>query len=82
MGKKAEDGKKIFFKALANTFWLIPKSCFWFNKVVNGQPSIKWTSWKGNAVTKTRWNVQFVKKIPLEMFIGQQMKEEGHDQNS
>ena len=26
--------------------------------------------------------VQFVKKIPLEMVIGQQMKEEGHDQNN
>ena len=25
--------------------------------------------------------VQFVKKIPLEMVIGQQMKEEGYDQN-
>ena len=43
LGKKAEDGKNSFFKALVNTFWLIP-SCFWFNKVVNGQPSIKWTS--------------------------------------
>ena len=28
-----------------------------------------------------RLDVQFVKNIPLEMVIGQQMKEEGHDQN-
>ena len=30
---------------------------------------------------KSRLDVQFVKKIPLEMVIGQQMKEEGYDQN-
>ena len=28
-----------------------------------------------------RLDVQFVKNIPLQMVIGQQMKEEGHDQN-
>ena len=32
-------------------------------------------------ITKSRLDVQFVKKIPLEMVIGQQMKEEGHGQN-
>ena len=32
-------------------------------------------------ITKSRLDVQFVKKISLEMVIGQQMKEEGHDQN-
>ena len=30
---------------------------------------------------KSRLDVQFVKKIPLKMVIGQQMKEEGYDQN-
>ena len=30
---------------------------------------------------KGRLDVEFVKKISLEMVIGQQMKEEGHDQN-
>ena len=30
---------------------------------------------------KSRLDVQFVKKILLEMVIGQQMKEEGYDQN-
>ena len=31
--------------------------------------------------TSSRLDIQFVKKIPSEMVIGQQMKEEGHDQN-
>ena len=35
-GKKTEEGENLFFKALANTFWLISKSCSWFNKVVHG----------------------------------------------
>ena len=32
-------------------------------------------------VTKSRLDVQFVKKIPLEAAIGQQIKEERYDQN-
>ena len=32
-------------------------------------------------ITKSRLDVQFVKKISLEMVIGQQMKEEGYDEN-
>ena len=32
-------------------------------------------------ITKSRLDVQFIEKIPLEMVIGQQMKEEGYDQN-
>ena len=32
-------------------------------------------------ITKSRLNVQLVKKIPLEMVIGQQMKEEEYDFN-
>ena len=32
-------------------------------------------------ITKSRLDVQFVKKISLEMIIGQQMKEEGYDQS-
>ena len=34
------------------------------------------------CITKSRLDVQFVKKIPLEMVIGQQMKEERYDQNN
>ena len=32
-------------------------------------------------ITKTRLDVQFVKKIPLEKVLGQQMKEKRYDQN-
>ena len=39
-----------FLKLPANRFWLTSKSCSWFNKVVYGRPSIKWTSWKGNDI--------------------------------
>ena len=39
--KKTENGENLFFKALANRFWLTSKSCSWFNKVVHGQSSIK-----------------------------------------
>ena len=45
---KKEGGENLFFKTLANRFWLTSQSCSWFNKVIQGQPSIKWTSWKGN----------------------------------
>ena len=31
-------------------------------------------------ITKSRVNIQFM-KVPLKMIIGQQMKEEGYDQN-
>ena len=33
-------------------------------------------------ITKSRLDVQFVKKISLEMVIGQQMKGKGYDQNN
>ena len=32
-------------------------------------------------ITKSRLDAQFVKKIALEMLIGQQMQKEGYDQN-
>ena len=80
--KKREGGKNLFFKALANTFWLTTKSYSWFNEVAHGWPSIKRTSWKGKwSVSKSRLDVEFVKKITLKMVIGQQMKEEKLDQN-
>ena len=34
--KNTEDGKNLFFKALANRFWLTSKSYLWFNEVVHG----------------------------------------------
>ena len=33
-------------------------------------------------ITKSRLDVQFVKKVPVEMVIGQKMKEEGYQQNN
>ena len=33
-------------------------------------------------ITKSRLDVQFVKKFPLEMVIGQQMEEKRYDQNN
>ena len=42
--KKTKDGENVIFKALANRMWLTWKGCSWFNKVVHGQPSIKWAS--------------------------------------
>ena len=81
--KKTEDDENLFFKALPNRFWLASKNCLWFNKVVHDRSSIKWTSWKGNVryVSQSRLDVRFAKKIYLEIVIGQQMKEQEHDQN-
>ena len=42
--KNTEVGENLFFKALANRFWLTSKSYSWFNEVVHGQPSIRRTS--------------------------------------
>ena len=78
--EKTKDGENLFFKSLANRFWLTSKSYSWFNKVAHARSSIKWTSGKGNwSVTKSRLDAEFVKKITLEIVIGQQMKEEGLD---
>ena len=33
-------------------------------------------------ITKSRLDVELVKKSPVEMVIGQQMKEKGYDQNN
>ena len=80
--KKPEDGENLVFKALANRYWLTSKNYSWFNIVVHGQPSVKQILWKGKwSVNKSRLNVEFVKKINLEMVIGQQMEEKGLDQN-
>ena len=56
--KKTKDGKNLFKKALVNGFWLTSESCSWFYKVV----------------TKIVLDVQFVKKVHLEMVIGQQSR--------
>ena len=38
--KETEDGKNLFFKALAS-FWLTSKNCSWFYKVFHGRAYIK-----------------------------------------
>ena len=76
-----KDGE-ILFIAIGDRFWLTSKSYSWFNKDVHGQLSIKRTSKKGKLyINKSRLDVEFVKKITLEIVIGQKMKEEGLDQN-
>ena len=55
---KKEQRMVNFFAALAKRFWLTSKSCSWFNKVV----------------AKSGFDVQYVKRIPLEMIIGQQSR--------
>ena len=75
--KKTEESETLFFKASAR-FLLTSKCCSWFNKVVYDWLSIKWTSWKDNDMLI---KVEFVKKTPLELVIGQQMSKEGHDQS-
>ena len=61
IGKKNSMVKICFLKLLANRFWLTSQSCSWFNKVIYGRPSIKWTSWKGNdRFTSSRLDVQLV----------------------
>ena len=70
--KKTVDGENLHFKVLSNRFWLTLKNYPWFNNAVHGRPSIKRTSWKGKLyVNKSRLDVQFIKKITLEMVIGQ-----------
>ena len=83
IGKKVQDGENLFFKALANwkilvnieKLFMVQESCSW-------SLSVKLASWKGKwSFTKSRLDVEFVKKTNLEMIIGQQMKADRLDQN-
>ena len=79
--KRAGDGKNVFFKALAKKFLLTSKSCLWLtfyqtDFFIKRQYVILLC-----YITESRLDVQFFKKIPLEMVIDQQIKEEGYDQN-
>ena len=69
--KKIGDGGNVFFKGLAKTFFVNIKKMFMadFDMLYYCY------------ITKSRLDVQFVKKIPLETVIGQQMKEKGYDKN-
>lgn len=75
MEKETEESENN--EALANRFRLILKvnPCQRTKQVIYGWPSIKWT-W--SYVTKSRLDVQFIKKISLVMVFGQQTKEKTH----
>ena len=77
-GKKQKIVKMYFFKALAKMFLFIWKSCSWPTFYQMDFLMI----FSIYYITKSRLDVQFVKKIPLGMVIGQQMEEEGYDQNN
>ena len=55
--------------------FMVQQSCAWRKFYQMDFMKKEW------CVTKSRSDVQFVKKIFLEMVIRQQMKEEKHDQN-
>ena len=67
--------KMYFFKALVKNFLLTWKSCSWptFHQMDFMKKIMICSIF---YITKSRLDVQFGKKIPLEMFIGQQMKAE------
>ena len=79
--KQTEDDENVFFKAPAKSFLLTSKICL---RPTFYQMDFMKRSWDGILlcyITKSRVDEQFVKKIPLEMVISQQMKDEGYDQN-
>ena len=51
------------------------------NKVVHGQPSAEWTSWKGKDMLLKVDKMYKWFKISLVLVIDHKLKEEGHDQN-
>ena len=81
--KKTEDSEDVFFRALPKNFLLTWKSYCWptfyqmdfMKRYVHTICSICY-------ITKGRLDVQIVEKLPLEMVISQQMKEEIYNQNN
>ena len=69
-----------FFKALAKNFVVNMEKLFIADLLPNGLHG-KVMICSICFITKSRLNVKFVKKIPVEMLIGLQIKEEGYDQN-
>ena len=70
-----------FFKAFAKIFFVNMEMLFMADLLPNGlhEKVMICSIW---YITKSWLDVQFVKKIPLEMVTSQQMKEEGYDQNN
>ena len=72
----------MFFKTLAKIFFVNIKKLFMANLLLHGlYEKVMICYILLCHITKSRFDVQFIKKIPLEMVIGQQMTEEGYDQN-
>ena len=64
--------------------WESPEGLLYVPEVTtNREPSrdVTETSCAGCDVAKSRLDVQLINKMPLEMVIGQYMKEKRHDQN-
>ena len=78
--KKQKTVGMYFLKLLLKIFFI--KKLFMANLLSNGlQEKVMTCCIIICYITKRRLDVQFVKKIPLEMVIGQQMKEKGYDKN-
>ena len=70
-----------FFKALAKNFFVNMEKLFMADLLPNGLHE-KVMICSIYYITKSRLDVQFVKETLMEMVTGQQMKEEGYDQNN
>ena len=57
----------------------------WYRNAVHGSTKLFMAELSSDRlhekVTRSRLDIWFFKKMPLEMAIDQQMKEDGHDQN-
>ena len=74
--KKTEDGGNIFFKALA----LFGQTCR-VKRIIKFFMMDILSNVFHERITRSRFDGQFVKKIPFAMIISQQIKETGHKQN-
>ena len=72
---------KLSFSKLLLKFFVNIKQLFIANLLSNGLHEKVMMCYIICYIIKSRLDVQFVKKILLEMVIGQQMKEEEYDQN-
>ena len=80
-GKKTEDSDNVFFLSPCSKFFANMEKLFMADLLPNGIHEKVMIS-SICHITKSRLDVQCVKKTPLEMVIGQQMKEEGYYQNN
>ena len=73
--EKIEGGENVFLKLLLIFFVNMEK--LFMADLLSNELYEKIIVCSICCITKSRLSVQFVKKIPLEMVIGQEMKEEG-----